>query len=369
MSLRPICSADHEMEMRSLHRAPKTVAIVAMGRSCDQYIHHCTNLGGRRAMADETWAIGHQGGVIQCDRVFMMNDIRASIEQGERLKLPHVRVALGWLKTHPGPVYVSKALPDYPGTVDYPLDDVVRHLKFGYFNGSVAYAVGLAFLLLDQLRDRPPFPVLLDMQDRLVHAQLVDRGVLGDELQELVAEADVVNRYDRAPLYIDRNAFELKTAEETAAQAVDHDFAVEVLAGLGDDIGAQPIFEPRRLRHDHRCCRGSNKENQDDQQDTEQASHSVHASAHAKSKPIILQKTRRNAETAEFAENQPEIGSAISACSAFPLRDSLEGLPDAKVQAPASRFRSTIHLEAWDWVELVAEVEPNRTHRRLIAKT
>ncbi len=131
----------------ALHRAPKTVAIVAMGRSCDQYIHHCTNLGGRRAMADETWAIGHQGGVIQCDRVFMMNDIRASIEQGERLKLSHVRVALGWLKTHPGPVYVSKALPDYPGTVDYPLDDVVRHLKFGYFNGSVAYAVGLAFLL------------------------------------------------------------------------------------------------------------------------------------------------------------------------------------------------------------------------------
>ena len=133
--------------------APKSVAIVAMGKSCDQYIYEATNMGGRHAVADETWAIGNQGGVIQCDRVFTMNDFDAAHKKATELKIENVHESFKWLKTCPVPVYCSKAHPDYPSTVDYPLEEVLQILKFPYLNGSVAYAIGFAFLIgVERLR-------------------------------------------------------------------------------------------------------------------------------------------------------------------------------------------------------------------------
>src|SRR5256885_16326711 len=45
-----------------------------------------------------------------------------------------------------------------------------------------------------------------------------------------------------------------------------------------------------------------------------------------------------------------------------------ERLPDRKMNAPAARLLLAVHDQPRDWVELIAEVEADRTDRRLVAK-
>jgi hypothetical protein len=54
---------------------------------------------------------------------------------------------LAWLKTHPGPIVTSRAHPDYPGLVEFPLAEVLNDFPKGYFNGTAAYAVAYALHL------------------------------------------------------------------------------------------------------------------------------------------------------------------------------------------------------------------------------
>src|SRR5205814_10488530 len=63
-------------------------------------------------------------------------------------------------------------------------------------------AIRLTLLLLDQLRDGPRLTVLFEVDNWFVHSEFVDRGILRDELQQFVAEADVVNRNDLTPFDI-----------------------------------------------------------------------------------------------------------------------------------------------------------------------
>lgn len=122
---------------------PQSVAIVAMGKSNASYLNLAGRAGDRRILADETWAIVATAGVIQHDRLFLMDDIPGLLE-------PTVGVddcmtgMWGWLKDHPGPILTSKTYPEYPGTVEYPLQDVVNSVGIAYFSSSVAYAIGYA---------------------------------------------------------------------------------------------------------------------------------------------------------------------------------------------------------------------------------
>lgn len=133
--------------------APKSIAIVAMGASCSEYVRLCSLHGGRHALVDEVWAINAMGGVIQHDRLFHMDDVRiqesrvAAMESGELPQnLPLVGM-MAWLKNHPGPVTTSRAHPDYPGMEEIPVLDVVNACDTMYFNNTVAWAVGYAIYL------------------------------------------------------------------------------------------------------------------------------------------------------------------------------------------------------------------------------
>ena len=131
---------------RHAGQVPRSVAIVAMGDSSKTYLNTCARKGDRRLVADETWAIVATAGVIQHDRLFLMDDIPNILEP----TLKHdvcMQGMWGWLKNHPGPIYTSKTYPEYPGTVDYPLHDVVEAVGMAYFSTSVAYAVGYAIYL------------------------------------------------------------------------------------------------------------------------------------------------------------------------------------------------------------------------------
>lgn len=114
-----------------------------MGASFGTYIYACAKAGDRRLVADETWAIVAMGGVIQHDRLYVMDDI-PHILAPLRGTMKHVDGMFGWLKRHPGPIYTSKAYPEFPGTVEYPLEQVVAAVGEAYFSTTVAYAIGHA---------------------------------------------------------------------------------------------------------------------------------------------------------------------------------------------------------------------------------
>jgi len=124
---------------------PRHVSIVAYGPSMHTYVDVAKAIGSRTAYCDEVWAINSVAGVIHCDRAFHMDDVR--IQEIRAAARPDSNIAhmLAWLKRAPGPIYTSRAHPDYPGLVDFPLADVLN--KTGgmpYFNSTPAYAVALA---------------------------------------------------------------------------------------------------------------------------------------------------------------------------------------------------------------------------------
>ena len=121
----------------------QSVAIVAMGQSARTYTQMCATRGNRYLVADETWAINSMGGVIQHDLLFHMDDCKVQELRAERNPDGNIAGMLLWLKTHPK-FFTSKAYEDYPGAVEYPLQDVINNLGVSYFNNTVAYAVAMA---------------------------------------------------------------------------------------------------------------------------------------------------------------------------------------------------------------------------------
>lgn len=123
---------------------PKHVAIVGMGPSSNQYVHICKTLGGRGKYADETWVINALGNILSHDRVFHMDDVRVQQIRADAAPESNIAAMLEWLKRHPGPIITSRAHPDYPGLVEFPLEDVLNDCPNGYFNSTAAYAVAYA---------------------------------------------------------------------------------------------------------------------------------------------------------------------------------------------------------------------------------
>jgi uncharacterized Rossmann fold enzyme len=125
------------------NHAPYTVAIVAMGPSREDYMRECVAKSSRFQVADETWAINAMAGVIAHDRAIIMDDLpyfaKAAREENPAL------VGYGdWLHRHPGPIYTQRHYPEYPGSVEYPLEDVLNSVGYAYSNTTVSYAICLA---------------------------------------------------------------------------------------------------------------------------------------------------------------------------------------------------------------------------------
>lgn len=127
---------------------PERVAIVAMGRSAQTFITYCSQRGGYKRNFDEVWTINAMGGVICHDRAFISDDLMRILEPKVKAD-PECMTAgmLEWARIHPGPVYTAKAYPQYPGSVEYPLQDVIRSTGTPYLNTTVAYAMAFALHL------------------------------------------------------------------------------------------------------------------------------------------------------------------------------------------------------------------------------
>lgn len=126
---------------------PESVAILGLGPSLEQYVDIAKRLGCRSKVADEIWGINALGSVIQCDRVFHMDDVRIQQIRSDARPQSNIAAMLGWLKKHPGPIYTSRPHQDYPGMIAFPLQEVLNTCGYAYFNSTAAYAVAYAIHL------------------------------------------------------------------------------------------------------------------------------------------------------------------------------------------------------------------------------
>lgn len=133
-----------EPNIQTATRVPEHVTIIGLGPSCHEYLNLAKGLGARRKVGDEIWAINALGDVLQCDRVFHMDDVRIQEIRAAAKPDSNIAAMLEWLKQHPGPIYTSRTHPDYPGLVAYPLEDVLNSTKQTYFNSTAAYAIAYA---------------------------------------------------------------------------------------------------------------------------------------------------------------------------------------------------------------------------------
>jgi hypothetical protein len=122
--------------------APYVVAIVGAGPSRNDYLAECVSQSGRQRVADETWAINAMAGVIQHDRAIIM-DALPYFAKVARDHEAHDGYR-DWLHTHKQPIYTQRHYPEFPSSVEYPLEAVINTLGCAYFNTTVAYAIALA---------------------------------------------------------------------------------------------------------------------------------------------------------------------------------------------------------------------------------
>lgn len=122
---------------------PEHVALVALGPSSLMYNRQCEMVGGRRHFCDETWTVNTYGDVILHDMLWHMDDVRTQEIRaaGGNIKIGKM---LEWIKTHEKKVMTSRAYPEYPSLVAYPLEDVVNALGIPYFNNTTSYAIAYA---------------------------------------------------------------------------------------------------------------------------------------------------------------------------------------------------------------------------------
>jgi hypothetical protein len=64
--------------------------------------------------------------------------------------------------------------------------------------------------------------------------------------------------------------------EQVAAKALDRQRPVQILVCLRDDESAQPVLEPRRLRHDHRRGGCADDEREHENQNVSQTPDNPH---------------------------------------------------------------------------------------------
>ena len=167
---------NHEQEVKE-PPVPKTIAIVAMGRSIEAYLRTALMSGGRMPGIDEVWAINSAGGTISADRVFMLDSADSLMSDGsenlaaaeatlEAAKVASEPMALAsayqaldvakaqhrpdlanyvnWLPRYKGILYSSEADPRVPSARRLPIEEIVHEFGVCYFVTTIAYALAYA---------------------------------------------------------------------------------------------------------------------------------------------------------------------------------------------------------------------------------
>ena len=118
--------------------APRSVAIVAMGTSRNDYITLAVTNHSRHRVVDEIWAVNAMAGVIQWDKAFIIDDYK-------EMPVQYLDI---YKEAGSKPIYTSYTNPAFPCLIEYPVLEVVKILcGLPYLNTSVAYALAYALYL------------------------------------------------------------------------------------------------------------------------------------------------------------------------------------------------------------------------------
>jgi SAM-dependent methyltransferase len=123
---------------------PRRIAILGLGPSLEEFVRLTKRAGGAHVLYDEVWGINAVGGVIACDRVFHMDDVRIQEIRAQAKPDSNIAGMLQWMRKHPGPIITSRTHPDYPGLVAFPLEELLNTVPHAYLNSTAAYAVASA---------------------------------------------------------------------------------------------------------------------------------------------------------------------------------------------------------------------------------
>lgn len=125
-------------------KARKSIAIIGLGPSSGDYLDMIKRQGGRRGTFDQVWTINAMGDVLNCDVVFHMDDVRIQEIRAAARPQSNIAAMLDWMRTCQVPIVSSRAHPDYPSIVEFPLEEVLNDVGHAYFNSTAAYAVAFA---------------------------------------------------------------------------------------------------------------------------------------------------------------------------------------------------------------------------------
>ena len=126
---------------KCLDTRPKKIAIIGMGRSAYYYIASRNRAQGVSEIPDEVWGINFTNEWLKADKIFLMDGIEALSGRGwsdwaERQKTSTV------------PIITPVKLPDFPCTVQYPLEWVIETVKeWREFHSTVCYMVAYAIAI------------------------------------------------------------------------------------------------------------------------------------------------------------------------------------------------------------------------------
>jgi hypothetical protein len=126
--------------------SPGHVAIVGLGPTCSDYLHVTRCLGGRQAFCDQVWAINALGGVLDCDLVFHMDDVRIQERRARADPAGNIAAMLKWMRRYPGRIVTSRPHPRYRSLEAFPLQELLDDTGSAYLNSTGAYAVAYAVL-------------------------------------------------------------------------------------------------------------------------------------------------------------------------------------------------------------------------------
>lgn len=126
-------------------QAPReSVAIVGLGPSKHEYVSAVCGAGDRRKLFQETWVINAAGSALEHDLLIHMDDIRVQEIRAAAKPDGNIAALVTWLKSHNRPILTSRAYPDYPATVEMPLEEMINGLTYDYFNNTAAWAMAYA---------------------------------------------------------------------------------------------------------------------------------------------------------------------------------------------------------------------------------
>ena len=147
--------------MTDKKEVPKVVSLVALGASKLAFFNETMITGNPRGLADEVWVINKLGVSVKHDMLFRMDDMReryscneksykgGNIETGRTIHDTYDE----FLINHDKPIVTSKAYPEYPTAVEYPLEGVINTIGYSYFRTTPAYAAAFAIHIgVKQLR-------------------------------------------------------------------------------------------------------------------------------------------------------------------------------------------------------------------------